>query len=63
MAQAGAAEMLLQKDMTGAVLADRILALAADGDRRRRMSQAARSLARPDAARMIVDRALALVNR
>jgi UDP-N-acetylglucosamine--N-acetylmuramyl-(pentapeptide) pyrophosphoryl-undecaprenol N-acetylglucosamine transferase len=63
MAQAGAAEMLLQKDMTGAVLADRILALAADGDRRRRMSQAARSLARPDAARMIVDRALEIASR
>jgi UDP-N-acetylglucosamine--N-acetylmuramyl-(pentapeptide) pyrophosphoryl-undecaprenol N-acetylglucosamine transferase len=62
MAEAGAAEMLLQNDMTGTALAGRILALAADGERRRRMSQAARSFARPDAAKVIVDRALRLVN-
>jgi UDP-N-acetylglucosamine--N-acetylmuramyl-(pentapeptide) pyrophosphoryl-undecaprenol N-acetylglucosamine transferase len=60
-ADAGAAELLLQGDMTGATLADRILSLAADAPRRRRMGDAARSLARPDAARLIVDRALQLV--
>jgi UDP-N-acetylglucosamine:LPS N-acetylglucosamine transferase len=37
-----------------------VLALAGDGERRRRMSDAARSLARPDAARVIVDKALEL---
>jgi UDP-N-acetylglucosamine--N-acetylmuramyl-(pentapeptide) pyrophosphoryl-undecaprenol N-acetylglucosamine transferase len=58
---AGAAEVLLQSDMTGKVLAQRIRALAADRDRRSRMASAARALARPDAARVIVDRALELV--
>ncbi|MCU1382100.1 MAG: murG [Acidobacteria bacterium] len=59
----GAAELLLQQDLTGPVLAQRVLALAADADRRERMSAAARSLARPDAARLIVDRALELAAR
>jgi UDP-N-acetylglucosamine--N-acetylmuramyl-(pentapeptide) pyrophosphoryl-undecaprenol N-acetylglucosamine transferase len=62
-AGAGAAELLLQADATGAVLAARVLALAGDADRRRRMGAAATSLARPDAARVIVDRALELVAR
>jgi UDP-N-acetylglucosamine--N-acetylmuramyl-(pentapeptide) pyrophosphoryl-undecaprenol N-acetylglucosamine transferase len=57
---AGAAELLLQRDLTGPVLASRVLALAGDRARRQRMSAAARSLARPDAARVIVDRALQL---
>ena len=61
LANAGAAEVLLQAEMTGHVLAQRVLALAADRHRRARMAAAARSLARPDAARVIVDRALALV--
>src|SRR5207245_576991 len=63
LAAAGAADVLLQADLSGDVLASRILALAANRDRRRRMSAAARTLARPDAARVIVDRALALVER
>ena len=58
---AGAAEVILQGDATGHELATRILALAADRDRRDRMARAARALARPDAARVIVDRALTLV--
>jgi UDP-N-acetylglucosamine--N-acetylmuramyl-(pentapeptide) pyrophosphoryl-undecaprenol N-acetylglucosamine transferase len=61
LAATGAAEVLLQKDMTGAVLAERVLALAHDRERRTRMASAARSLARPDAAKVIVDRALELV--
>ena len=60
LAVAGAAELLLQQDVSGAVLAARVLALAGDADRRRRMGAAARSLARPDAAKVIVDRALQL---
>jgi UDP-N-acetylglucosamine--N-acetylmuramyl-(pentapeptide) pyrophosphoryl-undecaprenol N-acetylglucosamine transferase len=60
---AGAAEVLLQKAMTGQVLAQRILELARDPQRRRRMAEAARRLARPDAARVIVDRALQLAER
>jgi UDP-N-acetylglucosamine--N-acetylmuramyl-(pentapeptide) pyrophosphoryl-undecaprenol N-acetylglucosamine transferase len=57
---AGAAEVLLQRDLTGARLAERILGLAADPDRRARMGAAAGRLARPDAARVIVDRAMQL---
>ena len=63
LAQAGAAEMIEQKDLSGAVIADRIRALVADSGRRERMAAAARRLARPDAARVIVDRALELAAR
>jgi UDP-N-acetylglucosamine--N-acetylmuramyl-(pentapeptide) pyrophosphoryl-undecaprenol N-acetylglucosamine transferase len=58
---AGAAEVILQIAATGQELATRILALAMDRDRRERMARAARALARPDAARVIVDRALTMV--
>ena len=61
LARAGAAAMLLQRDVTGPVLAERLLALAGDREQRKQMSAAARSLARPDAARIIVDRALELM--
>jgi UDP-N-acetylglucosamine--N-acetylmuramyl-(pentapeptide) pyrophosphoryl-undecaprenol N-acetylglucosamine transferase len=57
---AGAAELLPQAGLTGERLADRILALAADEGRRAAMAAAARRLARPDAARTIVDRVLEL---
>jgi UDP-N-acetylglucosamine--N-acetylmuramyl-(pentapeptide) pyrophosphoryl-undecaprenol N-acetylglucosamine transferase len=56
----GAAHMVEQRALTGDRLAGEILTLARDGDRRRAMSQAARALARPDAARVIVDRILDL---
>jgi UDP-N-acetylglucosamine--N-acetylmuramyl-(pentapeptide) pyrophosphoryl-undecaprenol N-acetylglucosamine transferase len=59
--EAGAAEVIEQRDLTGPVLAGRVLALAGDPARRRVMAAAARRLARPDAAARIVDRALALV--
>lgn len=55
--RAGAADVMPQAGMTGALLAERLLQLAGDGERRRRMAAAARGLARPDAARVIVDRA------
>ena len=63
LAMAGAAEVLGQSEMTGGTLARRILALAADRAGRVRMAAAARSLARPDAARVIVDRAMELVEK
>src|SRR5262245_49646568 len=63
LASAGGAEVVLQGDLTGAVLADRILALARDGERRRRLAATAFTLAWPDAAKVIVDRALALVKQ
>jgi UDP-N-acetylglucosamine--N-acetylmuramyl-(pentapeptide) pyrophosphoryl-undecaprenol N-acetylglucosamine transferase len=59
----GAAELLLQRDLTGAVLAERIVTLAGDRARRERMAAAARGLSRPDAARLIVDRAMELMKR
>jgi UDP-N-acetylglucosamine--N-acetylmuramyl-(pentapeptide) pyrophosphoryl-undecaprenol N-acetylglucosamine transferase len=62
LAEAGAAEVLLQASLTGAELASRILALAGDAARRGRMAEAARTLARPDAARVIVDWVLALAH-
>jgi UDP-N-acetylglucosamine--N-acetylmuramyl-(pentapeptide) pyrophosphoryl-undecaprenol N-acetylglucosamine transferase len=59
----GAAVVLLQREATGGVLASRILALAGDHGTRARIAAAARALARPDAARIIVDRGLELVGR
>ena len=60
--RAGAAELLAQRDLTGAVLAGpHARAGARSGPPRRRSPAAARRLARPDAARVIVDRALELV--
>jgi UDP-N-acetylglucosamine--N-acetylmuramyl-(pentapeptide) pyrophosphoryl-undecaprenol N-acetylglucosamine transferase len=60
LARAGAAELVEQKDLSGAVLAERLLALARDAGRRAAMAAAARTFARPDAARVIVTRALEL---
>src|SRR2546430_10878242 len=60
LAASGAADVLLQTDLSGAVIASRVLALAGDRERRRRMGPAARSPARPDAAKAIVDRATEL---
>ena len=59
----GAALMVEQRELTGDRLAAEILGLAADTNRRGRMREALRSFARPDAARVIVDRALELVAR
>ena len=63
LAASGAAEVLLQSEATGSTLAKRILALAGDEAARTRMATAARALARPDAAKVIVDRALELIGR
>jgi UDP-N-acetylglucosamine--N-acetylmuramyl-(pentapeptide) pyrophosphoryl-undecaprenol N-acetylglucosamine transferase len=63
LARVEAADVLLQNEATGPALAERILALAADRERRVRMGRAVRAFARPDAARLIADRALALVTR
>jgi len=56
----GAARMVDQKELTGARLAEELLALARDGGARERMAAAAKGMARPDAARVIVDKVLAL---
>jgi len=56
-----AAVLIEQRDLTGASLAREILALAGDAPRLGRMRAALAGCARPDAARLIVDRGLALV--
>jgi UDP-N-acetylglucosamine--N-acetylmuramyl-(pentapeptide) pyrophosphoryl-undecaprenol N-acetylglucosamine transferase len=61
LARAGAAEVIDQRDLSGNRLAVRIMALAADAGGRARMREAARTLARPEAARAIAARAIALL--
>jgi UDP-N-acetylglucosamine--N-acetylmuramyl-(pentapeptide) pyrophosphoryl-undecaprenol N-acetylglucosamine transferase len=56
----GAARLLEQRDMTGERLAAEIATLAGDAAARAAISAAARRMARPDAARIIVDRVLEL---
>ena len=56
LAAEGAADVLVQASLTGHELARRIARLAGDADARGRMGEAARRLARPDAAKAIVDR-------
>jgi UDP-N-acetylglucosamine--N-acetylmuramyl-(pentapeptide) pyrophosphoryl-undecaprenol N-acetylglucosamine transferase len=62
LAASGGAELLLQNEASGRALALRIRTLAGDSALRARMSAAVRLQARPDAARTIVDRALALAD-
>ena len=61
LAARGAAEVVPEAGLSGERLAARVLAIAADGGRRRRMAAAARALARPRAVSVIVDRAEALM--
>jgi UDP-N-acetylglucosamine--N-acetylmuramyl-(pentapeptide) pyrophosphoryl-undecaprenol N-acetylglucosamine transferase len=56
----GASKLVEQRELSGDRLAAEIHALAGDEAQRRRMSEAARRMARPDAARVIVDKVLAL---
>jgi UDP-N-acetylglucosamine--N-acetylmuramyl-(pentapeptide) pyrophosphoryl-undecaprenol N-acetylglucosamine transferase len=58
--QAAAAEMIDQRDLTGESLASLVIALGRDAARRRRLAEAARGFAKPDAAKAIVDRVLQL---
>lgn len=53
--RAGAAKMVLQKDLTGEVLASEIRALASDTGRISAMEELARKLGRRDAAKITVD--------
>ena len=59
-ARGGGAEVIDEGELTGEVLATRILTLARDRDRRQRMGQAIRAFARPDAAARIADRVWSL---
>ena len=56
----GAARMIEQRELTGDRLAAEIVGLAADVSARLEMSRRARAMARPDAAKVIVDRVLEL---
>ncbi len=60
LAAAGAAEVIEEANLSGAVLAGVLTALAADPARRRTMADRARSLGRPDAAARVADRIVAL---
>src|SRR5690606_11430605 len=59
--QAGAAVMLVEKDLTPERLWQEILALAGDAARRESMERAARERARPNAAREIADHLYRLI--
>jgi UDP-N-acetylglucosamine--N-acetylmuramyl-(pentapeptide) pyrophosphoryl-undecaprenol N-acetylglucosamine transferase len=56
----GAARMVDQKELTGERLAAEIVMLAGDANGRLEMSRRARGMARPDAAKVIVDKVLEL---
>mgnify|MGYP001253982731 CR=1 FL=1 len=56
----GAAEMILDQELTGARLAERIHGYCADREKLERMAAAARAMGRPDAAARIVDECYAL---
>ncbi|MDM8524195.1 undecaprenyldiphospho-muramoylpentapeptide beta-N-acetylglucosaminyltransferase [Desulfococcaceae bacterium HSG8] len=55
LADAGAAEMILEKDLDGAMLAERIKYYASAPDRLEAMASRAKSFGRPDAAEVIVE--------
>ncbi len=55
LAEAGAAWMILEKDLTATRLIEAVRALMESESRRREMAEVARRLARPEAARTIVD--------
>jgi UDP-N-acetylglucosamine--N-acetylmuramyl-(pentapeptide) pyrophosphoryl-undecaprenol N-acetylglucosamine transferase len=57
---AGAAEVIDQRELTGRALAERIVALAGNGEKRASLASAVRALAKPRAADAIVDRILEL---
>jgi UDP-N-acetylglucosamine--N-acetylmuramyl-(pentapeptide) pyrophosphoryl-undecaprenol N-acetylglucosamine transferase len=63
LAAAGAAEIVEQRTLTGALLAERIAAFIGDPARLGAMSAAARAMARPDAAGLIADKAMRLAGR
>jgi UDP-N-acetylglucosamine--N-acetylmuramyl-(pentapeptide) pyrophosphoryl-undecaprenol N-acetylglucosamine transferase len=63
LAARGAARIIDQRSLTGELLASEIVAMATNDAARAAMSAAARRLARPDAAKVIVERVLELAAR
>ncbi len=61
LAIAGATEVIEEPELTSALLAERILALAGDPGCRARMGEAARRAGRPDAARVIAAEVLGIM--
>ena len=61
--EAGAAEMLLQRDVTPETLRSALVALLTDAPRRAEMAEKARSLARPGALERIAAMVLRLAGR
>jgi hypothetical protein len=61
LADRGAAEMILEKDLTGARLAEKIALYAGHPARLSEMAQKARAFGRPDAAAAIVDDCYGLI--
>jgi UDP-N-acetylglucosamine--N-acetylmuramyl-(pentapeptide) pyrophosphoryl-undecaprenol N-acetylglucosamine transferase len=59
----GAAEMVLDQDLTGETLAEKIRGYVADPVRIAKMAKAARALGRPDASARIVDECFALARQ
>jgi UDP-N-acetylglucosamine--N-acetylmuramyl-(pentapeptide) pyrophosphoryl-undecaprenol N-acetylglucosamine transferase len=57
----GAADIILDQELTGEILAERIRSYLSDRERIDKMAAAARSMGRPDAAARIVDECYALV--
>jgi UDP-N-acetylglucosamine--N-acetylmuramyl-(pentapeptide) pyrophosphoryl-undecaprenol N-acetylglucosamine transferase len=60
--EAGAAELLLERDLTGKTLAAMLLSLLKDSSRLAKMNEASRRLGRPDAAEKIVNDCLQLLD-
>ena len=61
--QAGAAEMILDRELDGARLAAALRSLLADAGKRAAMASRARALGRPDAAERVADECLRLAPR
>jgi UDP-N-acetylglucosamine--N-acetylmuramyl-(pentapeptide) pyrophosphoryl-undecaprenol N-acetylglucosamine transferase len=61
LADAGAAELILNKNFTGEVLADKIRHLLARPDSLQAMEASSRSLAKPDAAKEIIQGCMELI--
>jgi UDP-N-acetylglucosamine--N-acetylmuramyl-(pentapeptide) pyrophosphoryl-undecaprenol N-acetylglucosamine transferase len=62
LADKGAAEMILERELTGAVLAQRVRAYLTDQGQIEAMAKAARAMGRPEAAARIVDECYALAH-
>ncbi|GGG10235.1 undecaprenyldiphospho-muramoylpentapeptide beta-N-acetylglucosaminyltransferase [Paenibacillus abyssi] len=60
LADAGAAEMVLERDLTGALLLDKLECIIGNEDRLKKMSNAASALGMPESARMITGELLRL---